>query len=485
MAMSVSEADDTNIDTVALPARLGAVIAEKYTLLRVLGKGGMGAVYEAEHNATGKRVAVKVLYTHHAANPTTSKRFLREARAATTLEHPNIIEVFDVGEDKNANVLYLVQRLLRGESLLSRLDGQAVGPREALSLVCPIMDALAFAHSKGLVHRDIKPENIFLARTADAKTIPTLIDFGIAKSLKNDFEGDSLHTSVGAPMGTPAFMSPEQARGDSTVDHRTDIWSLGVVLFECLSGRLPYNPASVGMMLTKILTTPAPPLLSVAPSVPLDVCALVDRALRHNLDERWQSMEQWASEARRVLAQLPEDSAQIAFIQAPVRESALNITSPNGLLPVQPAVQSAPESSPSKSRVWLRRGAGIALALSVVVGVFAVSRLVHTSRDSNPVANSQHELITTRPIAVASTQDAGLGLPLSRSLLAQHPTAPNTPLDRPSSDQTVQSSQSVTPSAMRRPTPPRQTTGAQHSNPHRTPTHAAPSQGVTDLPPIQ
>ncbi len=291
------------------PTRIGVVLGDKYQLLQLLGSGGMGAVYEAENKGTGKRVAVKVLAAEHAANPALSKRFIREARAATALEHPNIVEVFDVGEDKREQVLYLVQRLLRGQSLAAKIDDKRLGPREALTLICPMMDALEFAHSKGLVHRDIKPENIFLAENSEGKIVPTLIDFGIAKSLHQDRDGNSLQTDAGATIGTPAYMSPEQARGDKDIDHRTDIWSLGVVLYECLAGQPPFVASSLGLMLTSIITKNAPSLSLTAPWLSQRVCALVDRALLREAKDRWQSMSDWAIEARKLLEDLPEDSS--------------------------------------------------------------------------------------------------------------------------------------------------------------------------------
>lgn len=258
----------------------------RYTLLRALGRGGHGAVYEAENTRTGRRVAIKLLHPSVASDAATVGRFLREARSAARIAHPHIVDVLDVSEDLTGNP-FIVYELLHGEDLRAHLDRERrLSPRAALEILTPVLEALVAAHAAGVVHRDIKPANIFLVREADGGVRPTLIDFGVSKLLASD-AGCYGTTATGMTLGTPHYMSPEQARGDTTIDARADVWSVGVVLFEMLAGRLPFEEPTVALMIARILTQRPPRIDRVAPEVPAEVAAVVakalepDRALRH------------------------------------------------------------------------------------------------------------------------------------------------------------------------------------------------------------
>jgi hypothetical protein len=265
-------------------ARIGRVVAGKYKLVRLLGAGGMGAVYEAENTWTHRRVAVKVLRASLARDVETVSRFLQEARAASSVRHPNIVDVLDMGrEETDQGALYIVQALLEGVDLRSRMRAVGrVAPEEVVATMGPILEALAVAHAAGIVHRDVKPENIFLADRAHGAPVPTLIDFGISKVLRPDASEVSPHTREGTPMGTLAYMSPEQARGDVTLDGRTDVWSVGVVMYEMLCGRCPFDGATYGVRIVQIITQDAPRIESFAPAVPRALADAVHRALRRD-----------------------------------------------------------------------------------------------------------------------------------------------------------------------------------------------------------
>ena len=261
-----------------------------YQALSLLGEGGMGAVYLAEHPGIGRRVAIKVLRSEMGHDPQLLTRFLNEARAANAIRHPNIIEVLDSGTTaKGAS--YLVMELLEGESLsarirrLSRLD-----ERSAIEIAMQTASGLGAAHAKGIIHRDLKPDNLFvIPEESDAsRERVKILDFGIAKLRVPS--GDSLKTRTGTLMGTPIYMSPEQCLGTKEVDHRSDVYSLGIILYEMLSGRPPFLSEGFGELLTMHLHDSPPPLQSFAPQVGTAVERAVMRMLAKRPEDRFQSM---------------------------------------------------------------------------------------------------------------------------------------------------------------------------------------------------
>jgi serine/threonine-protein kinase len=263
------------------------VIGGKYALTRLLAHGGISSVFEAQHVSLGRRVAIKVLQPGHAAQPEIVTRLKQEARAASGFEHPNIVEIYDFGQDAVAGSFFIVQKLLQGLDLRDHLDlRQRLPLHEALDLLVPIMGALTAAHRRGVVHRDIKPENIFLARTPGGVVVPTLIDFGIAKQL--DILDQTAVTQLGAILGTVQYMSPEQARGEA-VDARTDVWALAVVLFELLTGRCPFDGPNVIAVVMRIISERPADLGSLV-ALPTELAAIVRRALEPNLALRYPTM---------------------------------------------------------------------------------------------------------------------------------------------------------------------------------------------------
>lgn len=272
---------ETLQDTVADPLReaLERVIGFQYRIERLLGRGGMGAVYLAHELALDRDVAIKVLPPEHAGAPQLRERFRREARVAARLNHPNIVPLYTFGEVDG--LMYFVMGYVAGESLASQLrrDGP-LAPDEVRTLLAEVAEALAYAHLHGVIHRDIKPDNILI--DADSGS-PRLTDFGIAKATLSD----TLVTTAGQLMGTPAYMSPEQALGRLDLDARSDIYSLGVTAYEMVSGRLPFEGKSPMETMTQRLTQEPRPLRAVAPNAANDLIVAIQRCLQKDPANRW------------------------------------------------------------------------------------------------------------------------------------------------------------------------------------------------------
>jgi serine/threonine-protein kinase len=273
---------------------IGETLGRKYKLVRLLGQGGMGSVYEAEQKGSPDRVAVKVLHGH-LLDPSLEwqHRFRREARAASAISSDHIVRVLELETDEATGAPYLVTEYLEGEDLQQLLD--RAGPLSlggALRVVFQALTGLKEAHAARVVHRDIKPANIFLARGPGGSITVKLLDFGIAK-FKADPLGLSSNTNLtasGGFLGSPMYMSPEQVQNSRDVDHRSDIWSLGSALYCALAGRAPHQHAtSVGQLLVAICTSAPPPLAEVAPWVPPEVAKVVSLALERRPADRYPS----------------------------------------------------------------------------------------------------------------------------------------------------------------------------------------------------
>ncbi|MBI2897270.1 MAG: serine/threonine protein kinase [Deltaproteobacteria bacterium] len=262
------------------------MVSGKYAIVREIAQGGMGMVYEAENLSIGRRVALKVLAASFATNPEALERFHREARAAARIGHPNILDVLDMGVSEGGTP-YIVMELLRGYDL-GRVVGTApIGRAVCADIGLQLCGALGAAHAAGIIHRDLKPENVFLARRGAFFTVK-VIDFGIARFLDPIGAGRRI-TSKGVVLGTAAYMSPEQARGDRLVDHRTDIYSAGVILYEMLSGRAPYRGASNAAVLRAIADGEPPALSAVAPWVDQGLASAVGKAMARAPEARFQT----------------------------------------------------------------------------------------------------------------------------------------------------------------------------------------------------
>ncbi|MEO5730800.1 MAG: serine/threonine-protein kinase [Byssovorax sp.] len=266
---------------------IGRVIGDRYGVTALIGEGGMGEVYEAEHLAMGRLVAIKVLNANRAQDQDAVSRLRHEARVAGTLGHPNICAIYDMGQLDDGSP-YLVMERLHGETLAQRLLRETKLPvDELLDVMVQILSALTAAHQRGIIHRDLKPENIFLARREGARPVPKLLDFGISKS--EDIEETMADlTAKTIAAGTPFYMAPEQARGDR-VDHRVDLWATGIILYECLSGKRPFDARNYNALLVQILTSAPRSLRELEPAMPPALERIVEKALTKSPDARYQS----------------------------------------------------------------------------------------------------------------------------------------------------------------------------------------------------
>ncbi|HZW89214.1 MAG TPA: FHA domain-containing serine/threonine-protein kinase, partial [Myxococcaceae bacterium] len=279
------------------PLAPGTVLAERYRIDDLLGRGGMGAVYRAEHLALGNTMAVKVLRASHGAHADIVRRFQREAVAASQIRHPGIVEVTDFGRTPDGR-FYLAMELVEGETLGRRLARLGpLPPADAMALVRELARALGAAHARGIYHRDIKPENVLLARDGSAK----LADFGIARLAEGP--RDARETAAGLIFGTPHYMSPEQAAGQRQ-DGRSDVYALGVLLFELLTGAPPYLGASATHVLAAHLLSPVPRLPAHGPHgpIPPSLADLLQRMMAKTAAERPASMAEVEASLDAVLA---------------------------------------------------------------------------------------------------------------------------------------------------------------------------------------
>jgi serine/threonine-protein kinase len=294
-----------------------------YRITQLLGEGGMGAVYLAEHPGIGRKAAVKVLHPELTRHTDMAARFFNEARAANAIHHPGIVEVFDFGT-LPTGVSYIVMELLQGESLAGRLrKGGPLQMAAALEYATQAAAALGAAHKEGIVHRDLKPDNLYLVpdpRNPGREMIKVL-DFGIAKLAGDPDAPGSVKTRTGTIMGTPVYMSPEQCRGTKEVDHRTDIYALGVILYEMLCGAPPFVSEGHGELIHLHISAPPPPPRSKNPAIPERLEAVVLRALVKDPAHRFQTM----AELARALAggTLPATDPSLMATMLPSRPSTV------------------------------------------------------------------------------------------------------------------------------------------------------------------
>jgi serine/threonine protein kinase len=265
----------------------GQVIAGKFVIEQVLGVGGMGVVVSAKHVHLGQKVAIKFLRKDSAKNQEAINRFLREARAVVGLQSAHVVRVMDVGV-LDDGMPYMVMEHLSGTDLNRVLEQRkTLPPQEAVDYVLQGMEAIAEAHALGIVHRDLKPANLFLTRSPDGSPLVKVLDFGISKAADTMRQQEQSLTATSAVMGSPLYMSPEQLRSSKNVDVRTDIWALGVILYELLAGQPPFVADTVTGLCAKIAADPATPLRSVNPGVPGPLEAVVMRCLEKDMTRRY------------------------------------------------------------------------------------------------------------------------------------------------------------------------------------------------------
>jgi serine/threonine protein kinase/tetratricopeptide (TPR) repeat protein len=335
---------------------LRRALAGRYDVERELGAGGMGQVLLGRDVALDRLVAIKVIAPDLAASPASRQRFLREARTVARLRHPNIVAVYAAGEADG--LLYFVMEYVEGESLRQKVEreGRADGDRisSSVALLADLARALGYAHAQGVVHRDVKPENVLL----DAATGRAMLtDFGVARAFAsgNDSDGDSAVTRTGFVVGSPRYMSPEQAVGDRELDGRSDIYSLGLVAYEMFAGSAPFTGSSPMAVLTKQLTEAPPPLVQRRPDLPAEISGAIDRALSKQPRDRWDTAEEFA---RAITGATTSDPNLAAPVLSP---------------PATPAARGSTVVTPSAERSAPRghRGRWLSAAATLVVLIVA------------------------------------------------------------------------------------------------------------------
>lgn len=412
-------------------ARAGLVVAGKFRLDACIGQGGMGSVWSATHLGLGNQIAIKLISREFARSPDALRRFDAEAKAAARLQSRHVVQVYDHGTLEDGSP-YIAMELLSGESLQQRIDRTGALPLdETVHILAQCCKALGRAHAFGIVHRDIKPDNIFLARSPDEDGyIVKILDFGVAKMAVGG--GDQSTTKTGAVLGTPLYMSPEQARGQRNIDHRSDLYSLGVVAYTMITGRIAFSGESFGEILLKICAEPLPSLQAAA-NVPASLDRWFQRVCARDPEHRCASAQEFVESLRTATGMFGSSSpgtgapagAASGMGSAGVARTQADTGSEWRLPPAAPA-QSLAEANVSISAAGLpRRPRGLALAAVAAVAGLAVGAaafLAMPRRGGAPSGDSSHAT------AAASATPA----PPSAVLAPAPPTPPITTLAPPS-----------------------------------------------------
>jgi eukaryotic-like serine/threonine-protein kinase len=372
----------------------GTILAGKYRVESVIGSGGMGVVVAATHLELHQRVAVKFLHPNALENEEVAARFVREARAAVKIKSEHVARVIDVGRLEDG-APYMVMEYLEGHDLGEVKHGELIPIEDAIDYVIQACDAMAEAHAGGIVHRDLKPANLFLTMGADGTPVVKVLDFGISKVSLPDMASLSL-TKTSTAMGSPLYMSPEQMRSAKTVDRRTDIWSLGVILFELLTGKMPFMADSLPELCAKILAEEPRPLRELRPDVPEGLEAVVLRCLEKDATKRYGNVAELtlalAPFAPRRSQALVERIARL-LLRAGMTES---LPPPREAMPTLPTGPQASDTNPGArtNATWsgtqpgepAKRGTTLALIAVVVVALIAAGAWAFGTRHSEAKA---------------------------------------------------------------------------------------------------
>ncbi len=340
------------------------VIGGKYKIIRLLGEGGMGGVYEAENELTHKRVAIKWLHPSLASSRDAVQRLLREAQACARVRHPHVVDVYDVGQEDDS--IFLVMEYLEGETLRILLARRELPLDAMIGLLIPAMRGVAAVHAQGIIHRDIKPDNIFLARVPDyASPVPKVLDFGISKVDSRQGEMDTL-TQSGVTMGTPLYMSFEQLSGAKDADARSDIYAFGVILYEAATGQPPFDADSFAALAVKVATTTPTLPRVLAPGIDPQLEAVIMKAMARDRAQRFASLDELIEELE-PFATYAEPRASKPTRSRPSAGSVVPASAFAHTMPHTPQLSAGQDLRPK--RRWLPP----TLALVIVAGVAAYS----------------------------------------------------------------------------------------------------------------
>lgn len=368
--------------TAALTDVIGQTLGGRYLVTRKVGQGGMGAVYEATHTLIGKRVAVKVLLEKYAQREAIVKRLKQEAQLASSVGNEHIIDITDFGTTDDGRT-FVVMEFLEGESLAECLGRETMLPEQRiLRIASQACSALSAAHAKGVVHRDIKPENLFLLRRKEQDFVK-VVDFGISKSLRASSEEEETTrlTQTGMVLGTPLYMSPEQARGDDELDQRVDVYALGVIMYEAAAGRVPFSGNNYLSVISQVLNEEPTPLRELRPELSEEFEAVVGKAMSKEVKERYASANDMLADITALLDD-PTRSTERAKITGPRRRSI-----------------GKKSDGSTRYVVWI---AGLAVVVAAVV--FSVTRLAGSS--NKPPKDAGPNIVTPPP----APPDAGVAI---------------------------------------------------------------------------
>ncbi|HTQ04059.1 MAG TPA: serine/threonine-protein kinase [Polyangiaceae bacterium] len=454
----------------------GQVLDGKYRIVRLIGEGGMGAVFEGENVRISRRVAIKVLHGAALSNAETVQRFEREAQAAGRIGSEHILEILDLGVLADGE-RYMVMEFLAGEPLSARIRRFGrMTPEQIAPLVRQALVGLGAAHAAGIVHRDLKPDNIFvLNERSGIRDYVKLIDFGISKF--NALGGDMSMTRTGAVMGTPFYMSPEQAKGSGQVDARTDLYAMGVILYEAVTGEVPFTANTFNELMFKIVLSDPTPLTQVLPEIDPNFAALVSRAMAREAAQRFAS----ADEMIRAIDELPfRLGATGAGAPAPFQQTRPEQRAALGMTPGQTAPGPATQGSFATSQQGLppksnKSALGVAALAGVLVlgaGAFAAVKVFSGKKadtESAPAATATPAATTAAPASAAppapsvEVAPAPVAAPVAVSAAASSEVAPK-------------AAPIASATAALAPVPPAPVAKVAHPAPAPAPHHAAPAK---------
>lgn len=449
----------------------GDVLAKKYRVTRLLGAGGMGVVVAADDVDLDRRVAVKFLSAEGAQNSNIVARFMREARAAVKITSEHVAKVIEVGRLETGEP-YIVMEFLEGHDLSDVVAKGALPIADAIEFLLQACEAIAEAHAKGIVHRDLKPANLFLSQRADGSPMVKVLDFGISSMA--DASTEHALTRTGAIMGSPFYMSPEQAKSARTATARSDIWSLGAVLFELLAGRPPFTGETMGELLSAILTEATPPLRKVRPEVPEGLEAVVHRCLEKDPSARFASV----GELAQALGPFAPPRARVSMTRAmavSATESADSVAATGTVVmaATEPGAAPRPDQAGANtaaawaethaprapSRSWVRGALAGVVALGAVGLLFALTRFGTSGSPAAPSASAA-EVPAAAAIAASPAAEPApppsVAPPASSLPPTAEPASGPTPTKRPpggAAKPAAQPSPDPTPSAKPPPTP--------------------------------
>jgi serine/threonine protein kinase len=424
--------------------RVGNIVGGKYRLTRRLGEGGMGEVFEAQHTLIGRRFAVKFLHAHLAKNAEAMTRFRHEAQAAGGIEHENIGAALDFGEADDGTP-YLVMEYLEGQDLAHLLaEGGPLPYTRATYLILQACRGLVAAHGRGIVHRDLKPENLFLCKRDDGGDLMKVVDFGIAK-----LRAKVTVTQSGVTMGTPCYMSLEQARGAKEVDHRADIYALGVILYEAISGTRPYPGDNYNEVLFNLFSTEPVPLHELCPDLPAGLTDVVHRAMAREQRNRYDSVADLAmalapftgralTPVETIIEQVEDGPHRGATLKSPVGLTALDTTPrpvPVTITPQRRVARMRSETEQLVETVVPGRTRGVVIAsilVGIVLGPLAYGAWVYWKEAAAPVAGPPASARRAGPSAATPATPtpppagpaAQTGLPATPPVALPPPPAP-------------------------------------------------------------